>query len=367
MNFFRMDREIFSSRATTLNWCREMKLLPAIDAVKCNLCNSTAVFDDCSGSVAGRFRCRKRGEQHKIITNKRISLKEFVQSGTKNTYFFNSKIGLEKTLVLTYCWAFDLNYKQTTAFCHSIKENEDQRLSSETISDWFSYLREVSLTSLDTLYTQTGQIGGVGRIVEIDESKFGKRKYNRGKRVDGSWLLGMIDIGSVECPDPEGNFRLEICPENKRDAETLLPLIKKHVAPGTTIYSDCWKAYAKLEELDFKHLTVNHSEHFKDPESGVHTNHIESNWRPLKRALQGAQKSNLADHLCEYLWRREISKKKDDFFNHLIEDISRIDWSEFSDLIEDVNAQPLTSKRSQQIDEFNRDATSKKKKSNDSA
>ena len=33
-------------------------------------------------------------------------------------------------------------------------------------------------------------IGGVGCIVEIDESKFGKRKYNRSRRVVGKWVLG---------------------------------------------------------------------------------------------------------------------------------------------------------------------------------
>jgi len=173
-------------------------------------------------------------------------------------------------------------------------------------------LREVSLSAFDKLYQEKGQIGGVGRIVEIDESKFGKRKYNRGKHVEGSWLFGMIDIDTFENPAPEGNFRLEICPDNKRDENTLLPLILKHMAPGTTIYSDCWGAYNHLEEYGCIHLTVNHSVHYKDPVTGVHTNNIESNWRLLKRALQGSQKELLADHLCEYLlWRREIRKKKE--------------------------------------------------------
>ena len=69
----------------------------------------------------------------------------------------------------------------------------------------------------------------------------------------------------------------------------------------------------------------------------MHTNNIESNWRPLKRALQGTQKSTLADHLCEYLWRREIRKKGDDFMSNLIDDIAHIDWSSFSEEIDDTD------------------------------
>ena len=36
------------------------------------------------------------------------------------------------------------------------------------------------------------QIGGVGTVVEIDESKFGKRKYNKGRKVlhRNQWVLG---------------------------------------------------------------------------------------------------------------------------------------------------------------------------------
>ena len=79
---------------------------------------------------------------------------------------------------MRYCWDFD--YRQTKEICHSIIENEVSRMSDETICDWFSYLREVSITAFDTLYIQTSQ------IVEIDETKLGKRKYNRGKRVECS-------------------------------------------------------------------------------------------------------------------------------------------------------------------------------------
>jgi len=34
---------------------------------------------------------------------------------------------------------------------------------------------------------------------------------------------------------------------------------------------------------------VNHSLYYKDPITGVYTNHNESNWRPLKRAMQKTQ------------------------------------------------------------------------------
>ncbi|KAI5153805.1 hypothetical protein ENBRE01_3273, partial [Enteropsectra breve] len=34
-----------------------------------------------------------------------------------------------------------------------------------------------------------------------------------------------------------------------------------------------------------KHQTVKHSRHYKDPETGEHTNTIEGNWSPLESAV----------------------------------------------------------------------------------
>ena len=53
--------------------------------------------------------------------------------------------------------------------------------------------------------------------------------------VEGNWILGMIEVGTGEALC---KYRLEICPENKRDANTLISFIEKHVTPGTTIITD---------------------------------------------------------------------------------------------------------------------------------
>lgn len=42
-------------------------------------------------------------------------------------------------------------------------------------------------------YSSLGKIGGNNVVLEIDESKFGKRKYNRGHHVEGVWILGCVE------------------------------------------------------------------------------------------------------------------------------------------------------------------------------
>lgn len=66
--------------------------------------------------------------------------------------------------------------------------------------------------ALDWLFKTRGPLGGSSKIVEIDEMKFGKRKYQKGRVVEGTWIFGAIQVDTNE-------FRLEICPENRRTSE----------------------------------------------------------------------------------------------------------------------------------------------------
>ncbi|GFX71521.1 hypothetical protein TNCV_2695091 [Trichonephila clavipes] len=46
---------------------------------------------------------------------------------------------------------------------------------------------------------ESWMLGCPAVIVEIDESMFGKRKYNRGKRVNGTWVFGDIEKSTNKC------------------------------------------------------------------------------------------------------------------------------------------------------------------------
>ena len=91
-----------------------------------------------------------------------------------------------------------------------------------------------------------------------------------------------------------------------RDAATLTELVRKYVAPGTTVYTDQWRGYSRLRAAGYDHNTVNHSENFVDPTTGVCTNAVEAYWGRLKRWLRrhGVMNSALLPtHIDEFMWR----------------------------------------------------------------
>ena len=103
--------------------------------------------------------------------------------------------------------------------------------SPNAVVDWKKFLRDICV---EELLVNPEPIGGVGTIVEIDESKFGKRKYNRGRLLTGQLLFGMVERDTdkmvmVTVPD--------------RSATTQLPIIQTFVLPGTIMYSDECASY----------------------------------------------------------------------------------------------------------------------------
>ena len=71
--------------------------------------------------------------------------------------------------------------------------------SNRKVADWTKHLQDALAICV---LSDDDPVGGEGVVVEIDESKFGKLKYNRGHNVEGAWVFG-----GVECT-PERNCLL---------------------------------------------------------------------------------------------------------------------------------------------------------------
>ncbi|KAF8384232.1 hypothetical protein PRIPAC_73374, partial [Pristionchus pacificus] len=87
------------------------------------------------------------------------------------------------------------------------------------------------------------------------------------------WIFGGQERGD--------KTKMFCCIVEKRDKETLLPLIEENIAPGSRIISDGWKSYFDIGQLPsgYHHDVVNHTKYFKDPVSGAHINTIGSHSR----------------------------------------------------------------------------------------
>lgn len=210
---------------------------------------------------------------------------------------------------------------------------KDVGVTPKIAIDWYNFCRDICE---EHFLSNPITIGGPGKTVEIDESKFGKytyifmtdlytvlfscagkRKYNRGRQVDGHWVFGGIERGSSKA------FML-VVPD--RTKITLLPIIQQYIRPGTTIISDEWKAYHDIGTIPggYTHKTVNHSQNFVDPVTGAHTQSIEGHWSCTKRMMrkQGVMNTSsdlFPSYMVECLWRRRYGDS--DLFEKLMEHI----------------------------------------------
>lgn len=218
-------------------FCVAHRLL--LDKLDCPKCGKACKLD----FVEFLFKCYRCKKDKK---NKKIRRCAFKQSVLYKSFFAKSRLPI--CTILKFCYLFCFR-SFTVEFVLT-----DLRIAKQTFTDWSSFCREVCVDY--TFKKSVTKLGGVGKIVEIDEAKFGKRKYNKGRVIKGTWVFGGFERGTK---------RIFLEPVKQRDSATLVEVIERLIEKGTTIYSDSWKAYDCLDEYGYNHLKVNHSINFIDP------------------------------------------------------------------------------------------------------
>lgn len=222
------------------------------------------------------FRCNRRAC---ISTGCRISFRI-------GTFFYGSALSCLEIMRMAHLWLAKSTIK-TTIFLTGHSEH--------TVCNFFKHYRQLISSSL-TIEDQI--IGGPGVVVEIDETKLGKRKYNRGHHVDGVWVVVGVEKMT--------NGKIFLVPVEERSGVVLRRIIQSHVREGSIVNTDTWRGYQDLESLGLTHISVNHSQTFKDPVTGACTNTAEGTNSGLKRAIpvRNRTRNGIETHLSEYIWRK---------------------------------------------------------------
>ena len=244
-------------------------------------------------NIEGRWRCGK------VVCRKSASIFE-------NTIFHGSHVDISTILRLAYCWSQNYTIIESSLQCG---------VDEKTGGNWFKIFRRV--VTCRVMNENVGKIGGVGCIVEVDETHIFKRKYNVGRLLQSEsvWIVGGI------CRSTKKVFMKIVACRNK---ENLHRILIENVHSGSTIITDGWRGYWGIDNEGYSHLTVNHRYHFVDPvDRSIHTQHVERVWRSLKEVIpKGSRRDYLLEYVDEFIYKRELpTKRLLERFNRLVDTI----------------------------------------------
>ena len=184
---------LFAEKEAGIQLLKDVGLLRS--SVLCSVCCCRMCCVDASVKDAFRWRCRRKTSAFRCNVSTSIR---------HDSWFTQSNLSFMEVLFLTY----DIVCR-VPAQCIQL----DHHFSEETISDWTQFCRE---TMLDYVQGCSQKICGPNKTVEIDESKFGRRKYNRQHAVKGQWVFGGVERESG---------RTFLVPVPDRTADTLIAVI----------------------------------------------------------------------------------------------------------------------------------------------
>jgi transposase len=155
---------------------------------------------------------------------------------------------------------------------------------------------------------------GLSGHVEVDETYIGGRVDVKPgvKMLDNKTIvMGMVERG--------GNVLTRIIPNVR--TKTLLPVVEKHIAKGSTISTDEHHPYTRLRKAGYKHGRVKHN--IREWVRGIHhTNTIEGFWSHLKNSIKGTHvhvsKKHLAKYLAEFEYRYNMRSMPTLMFDRLL-------------------------------------------------
>lgn len=311
--------QVLQNEETTSKYLIARSVIPNLEG--CDKCGSDVLLTTRKqrGCVSTVWRCKSRGCQARFSVKNGCKL----FSKTKLSFKNKTNMSLLQITETMYLWSIEMSVSDVVKYT---------TITSPTAISWFRCFRSICSSALE----DKGQmIGTENEPIQIDESRFaGRRKYNKGRllagdsspeelspenvrnnrnfgrRIDGPWVFGLIKGKDVRY------FYVQ-----RRNADTLLEIIKREVSIGSTIYSDEWPAYRQLQRLGYHHKTVNHQESYVNSENGCHTQQIERSWLESKtnilRKKRGVPLKHIQSHLDEFCWRFSIDKDEDVFTKFL--------------------------------------------------
>lgn len=226
-------------------------------------------------------------EQKQVFRCPRFACGRRELSCRAGSIFKGSKLQTLQIMRLARCWLLGMSHGITV---------QATGMSSRAVRTWYAAFREI--ISID-MKNNKEKIGGLGMIVEIDETLLGRRKNNRGHHVEGVWTI----IGIERGPERRG-FGVVV---EHRDATTIRKVIQDNVCIGSTLYTDEWRGYIGISEAcNVEHKTVKHKDGFKDMETGVCTNTVEGLNRAVKHSIPARFRNNqyAPQFIDQFFWKR---------------------------------------------------------------
>ncbi|MBR1712487.1 MAG: IS1595 family transposase [Alloprevotella sp.] len=257
MEYFTTD-QICKQAIAQSRWSDGDVVCPYCGSHHCHLCKD------------GRYLCKHCNHKFNV---------------TVGTIFENTKISLRKWFIAMYLIS---SHKKGIA-SHQLAR--DIKVTQKTA--WFI------LHKVRTLYGQT--VNELSGEVECDEAYIGGREKNKheSKKTEGTQgrstktktpVFGMIERGGKLVAKKVKNTK----------GNTLSPIIRQIVKPGSRIFTDEFIGYHSLYDSEYTHAIVHHNA--KEFVVGdAYTNSIEGFWGQLKRSIFGIYHFVSAKYLQRYV------------------------------------------------------------------